>query len=199
MNGRESTPPFGFFGTLVLALSVGFLGAGFLLPGAAEALLRLFLPALALGFLLTRVYEVQLPRKMAHEEYSPFLHARAKAGPDEAPRVIQERARLLTALDTAPPPATARTPAQAPVPLSIRWLLLDEIGRRLAEHRGLHLANPGHHPAIQALVSEDTWRLVGSSADVAPSPAAGQEGPSAASAPVHLHHLTSILDDLENL
>lgn len=171
----------GLLGTCFLVLSAGFLGAGLLLPGAAEALLRLYLPALALAFLLVRADDARLPRTMEQDRYSPFLHDRDGPAPSPLPRVIQERARPLAALDDP-------DRAPAPVPIATRWLLIDAFTRRLAERRGLHLADPSHHEAIRGLLSERAWGLV--------RPPGLDDSDRA---PVALHHLDAILDDLEKL
>lgn len=174
--------PFTLFERSALGLSAFFLAAGFFLPGAAEALLRLYLPALALLFLLARVQEARLPRRTMHTLYSPFLNTRELGAPGEAPGVVRERARLLGALDDP-----ERAPSE-PVPASVRWLVTEAFARRLAERRGLHLSDPSHHGEIRSLLSDPAWALL--------RPAAS-EGPE--DRPVRLVHLDSILDDLEEL
>jgi hypothetical protein len=162
-------------------LSAGFFGAGFLVPGAAEALLRLYLPALALAFILARVHEAALPQRLAQEGYSPFLHGRNVPAPDEAPGVVRERAQLVSALDDP-------SRANAPIPVSVRWLVVGELGRCLAERRGLFLADRAHHAAVRELLSEPAWSLV--------RPPGSER---AETSPLSLRDLDAILDDLEKL
>ena len=177
------------FGKMVLVASAGFLVAGILLPGAAEILLRLFLVGLAGAFVATRAWDANLPRRMALDAYSPFTNERATRPPPEAPPAIRHRASLLGAADE---PERAR---RTPVPVPVKWAVLTELSRRLAERRGLDLADPVHHPRIQSLVSEATWRLV---RPPGTNDAAGGSTDSDTS-PVTLDRLASILDDLERL
>ncbi len=180
---RAAAPrrPFTLFERAAILLSVGFLGLGFLLPGASEALLRLYFPALAFVFVAARVHEARLPQRSAHSAYSPFLHTRDLGAPLETPRAIGERARRLRALDDP-----ART--TEPVPAPVRWLVREHFSQRLAERRGLHLADPSHHENIEALVSAPSWALL------RPPDTDGLEPRT-----VGLDQLDTILDDLEEL
>jgi hypothetical protein len=199
------------FGKTVLGLSGAFLVAGILLPGAAEILLRLYLLTLAGAFVAVRAGDVELPRRMTLDAYSPFTDERATRPPPEAPPNIRQRTSLLAAADD--PVAARRTS----IPVAVKWAILDEARHRLAERRGLDLNDPNDHPGIRSLVSAETWHLVrppervgaaagpadtGLDRSVVPEPDAGSHpdsnrGP--ALPPVTLDRLPSILDDLERL
>jgi hypothetical protein len=177
------------FGRFVIWASGAFLLAGILLPGVAEILLRLYLFTLAGGFVAIRAWDADLPSRATLDAYSPFTDEGAARPPPEAPPAIRRRASLLRATDD--PGRAGRTP----VPVSVKWAVLDEASHRLAEGRGLDLNDPDHHARIRSLVSEETWRLVRppGSDEVAGSLLHPDDPP------VTLDRLPSILDDLERL
>lgn len=177
------------FGKIVLGVSAGFLFAGILLPGTAEFLLRLYPLGLAGAFVAVRAWDADLPRRMASDAYSPFTDERATRPPSEAPRTIRHRASVLEAADD---PERGR---HTPIPVPVKWAVLDEVSHRLAERRGLDLNDPDHHPRVRSLVSEATWRLV---RPPGTDDAAGGARDLDVS-PVTLDRLPSILDDLERL
>jgi hypothetical protein len=190
-HSADSTP--GTFALAAIALSAAFLVAAVIVPGAAAALLRALVVALALGYVVARAHGAVATSGLAHDRYSPF---------DNGPPVHDERSRpaaiqrLIADLEPANRPRRAR---RTPIPRRVRWRLVDEAHRRLAEHHGLRLEDPRHHPRIRALVGDATWSLVEPRApsvagDEPPGAPAGSHGRS-----VPVSQLPSILDDMEKL
>lgn len=135
----------------VLASAV-FLLAGLVFPQAAEAFLRLFLVTVALGFIVARAYDAYLPSRMTLDFYSPFHAGERRTGVSEAPEPLR---KLTAELKGAGKQGAERRE----IPRGVRWRLIDEAARRLADH-GLDLEDPGDHDAIRGLVSPDTWSLI---------------------------------------
>jgi hypothetical protein len=170
-------------GGMTVVASGLFLLAGVLEPAAADLLLRLFLATLAAGFVAIRGYQALLPSRMTQDFYSPFDGSDPGTTP-ETPQVL----RTLTAqLEAADRPRAA---ARAPIPRGVRWELIDEARRRLAQHHRLDLRDPADHEAIRSRVSETTWLLIGSEDTT--------EERSDSSTPP-LARLPLILDELERL
>lgn len=172
---RDAGP--GPFAGATIAASFVFLSAGVVAPGAAGALLRLYLLTLALGFVLARAYAAFLPARMTQDFYSPFDGSDAPAGRPATPETLRRLTAELEPVDN--PPAAGKTP----IPRAVRWRVVREAARRLADHRGLDISDPADHAAIRRLVSADTWRLI--------EPAQRSVPP--------LGRLTRILDDVERL
>lgn len=181
--------PVGLFGIFALAAGLAFLLAGLLWPQAAEALLRLLLATLAVGFVLVRGHRAMRSVRATERSSSPFDRDVATRRPPAAPHVLRRLTADLSAADDA------RRARRTAIPRTVRWTVVDEASRRLAEHHGLSLDDPTHHPEIRSLVSEPTWSLIG--------PRDPRAGPGKRSAgrggPVPLTQLDRILDDLEGL
>ncbi|HLT90638.1 MAG TPA: hypothetical protein VKZ85_06810 [Woeseiaceae bacterium] len=176
---RRSDPdlPIGPLGIATIVVSLAFLLAGILWPQAASALLRLLLVTLALGFVASRAYRALLP-VAATRSYSPFDALGAARTTPAAPHTLRKLTAELGAANDA------RRARHTAIPRPVRWAVIDEAARRLAEHHGLHLHDPDHHARIHALVSEPMWLLI---------------DPGESSEPVPLSQLDVILDDLEKL
>lgn len=188
-TGPPAAGPIGPFGVATIAVSLAFMAAGIVLPQAAGAFLRLFLAVLAVGFILTRAYGAMLPARMTQGFYSPFDRAHADRPIQTIPEPLRKFAAELAAADDG------RLAGRTPIPWSVRWRVIDEAARRLADHHGLNLDDAGHHAAIRALVTEPTWRLI---ARPAPDPP-GATGASQPAASPPVSRLPLILDDLERL
>lgn len=176
------------FGVSVMITCLAFLLAGIAWPQAAEALLRLLFVTLAAGFVVARAYEAMVPLRTTRE-FSPFDGDTAARTPPATPRVLRDLTAELGAADDD------RLAHRTPIPWPVRWTLIEEATRRLADHHGLSLHDPVHHSDIRTLVSEPTWLLIG--------PRAPAPGPGARPTPdkptVPLSRLGPILDDLERL
>ena len=178
-------PPVTPFGLATIVASVAFVVAGIALPEVAESLLRLMIATFAFGFVLSRVYRAGLPERTTTDEYSPF---RGPAGAREsatAPRVLRDLASKLAAADEP------RSAKRSEIPRTVRWTVVDEATRRLAEHRRLSVADSADHASIRSLVSDSTWRLI------RPSDAVAGAGDRARA--VTMSELDLVLDDLERL
>lgn len=166
-----------------------FVLAGIAMPDAAETMLRVLLLTLAVGFVVARAYAAMLPATTTQDVYSPFADHTAEPTPPATPRVIRQLTAELAAADDE------RSARRAPIPWSVRWTVIEEATRRLAERHGLTLDDARHHSTIRSLVSEPTWALLEPG-----HPAAGSgASPGAAGRPVPLSQLDLILDDLEKL
>jgi len=132
---------------------------------------------LALGFVASRAYRALLP-VAATRSYSPFDALGAARTTPAAPHTLRKLTAELGAANEA------RRARHTAIPRPVRWAVIDEAARRLAEHHGLHLHDPDHHARIHALVSEPMWLLI--------DPGESRE-------PVPLSQLDVILDDLEKL
>ena len=174
------------FGLAAIVASLAFLAAGIVLPEAAEALLRLLLLTLGVGFVAARVYEARLPERMSQHVFSPF-EDHTNPRDTGAPAVVLDLAAELGDADHG---WRAR---RAPIPRKVRWRLIDEASRRLSHHHGLRLDHPDHRPAIRSLVSGPTWSLLEPEAGLPPG------GTAEASRRVPMSRLHSIIDDLERL
>ncbi|MFW6080219.1 MAG: hypothetical protein ACODAE_11405 [Gemmatimonadota bacterium] len=180
--------------------AIAFLAAGLAWPQAAEGLLRLLLATLAVGFIVARAYEAMQPVRPRADTGSPFEGGVADRPPPEAPHVLRRLTKELAAADDA------RKARRTPVPRSVRWAVIDELSRRLAERHGLSLDDPADHERIRALVSEPTWSLVGPRGAVSdpgtrprPGTRRGGDGRAGGRGPVYVSELDRILDDLERL
>ncbi len=175
---------------LALALvAVAFLAVAVVWPRTAETLLRALLVILALSAVAIRVYRAGLPERTTHDGYSPFDGPGGERPRSRQPRVIQELAGELAAVDD---PERART-------TRISWrharVVASEISRGLAERRGLRLARASDRPRIRALLSDPAWRLVTAEGlDAPPEKGVLGEGPD-----IPLSDFHTILDDLEKL
>lgn len=179
----------GPFGIATILASMVFVAAGIVAPQAAEALLRLLLATLAVGFVAARAYGARLPERMTQHVYSPFDdHATGPDGAD-APLAIRELATLLRDADDA------RRARRTPIPRKVRWGLIDEAKRRLAQHQGLSLEDPADQRAIRSLLSESTWSLLASES----GPPAESRAEPARRGFIPLSQLHLIIDDLERL
>lgn len=185
----SSRPAVGPLGIATILASLAFLAAGIAWPQAAEAWLRLLLATLATGFVAGRAYEALRPVSKRQDLYSPFDGHTITASPPTAPHALRDLTRQL---DTADDERRAR---RTEIPRSVRWTVIDEASRRLAEHHGLSLGEPGHRANIRSLVSAPTWSLIAPS-DPGPHPA---PRPAAHDPRVPLSQLGRILDDLERL
>lgn len=167
-------------------LSLAFLAAALLWPPAADALLRLLMVTLAVGYAGARILERLAPVSPEGASGTPFERA---PPPAEAPPMPQVLRDLHAGLAGADAPRRAR---RTPVPMGVRWTLAEEVRRRLAERHGLSTDDARHHAPIRARVSDATWRLL------RPDGAGGAPGrPSAPDLP--LSDLERILEDLESL
>lgn len=185
----SSRPAVGPLGIATILASLAFLAAGIAWPQAAEAWLRLLLATLATGFVAGRAYEALRPVSKRQDLYSPFDGEAITASPPTAPHALRDLTRELDAADDK------RRARRTHIPRSVRWTVIDEASRRLAEHHGLSLDEPSHHAGIRALVSAPTWSLIAPS-DTEPRTASlpATDGPR-----VPLSQLGRILDDLEKL
>lgn len=176
-------------GGATIVLSLAFLLAGIAWPQGAEALLRMFVASLALGFVAVRTYRAGLPVRTVEDSYSPFDGSAAPRPPAAAPEAIRELTEGLAAADDE------ECAERTPIPWPVRRRLVQEASRRLSERHGLRLDEPDHHPRIRSLVSEATWLLL--------RPPEPESGPGSRSAvrerPVPLSRLDLVLDDLERL
>lgn len=169
--------------------SVAFLAAGITWPQAAEVWFRLLLVALAVGFVAARAYETLQPVSTRPDVSSPFHGHAITRSPTAAPEALRELTRELDAADDE------RLARRSEIPRSVRWTVIDEASLRLAEHHGLSLDDPAHHPGIRSLVSTPTWSLIHpSDPELRPDARAP-----VASRRVPLSQLGRILDDLERL
>jgi hypothetical protein len=188
--GEASLGPFAL---AALFTSVGFLVAGVVVPGAAAALLRGLVVVLALGYVVARAHGAVAATGLAHDRYSPF--ADEPAGPKARSRspMIEQ---LTAELASADRPRKAR---RTEIPRRVRWRLMDEAERRLADHHGLRLADPRDHARIRTLVGGATWSLL--EAGLTP-PGGGRADPGTTglrSRAIPVSRVPSILDDLERL
>jgi hypothetical protein len=186
-GGSGAEPSLGPVGIAVIGTGVAFILAGIAWPQAADTLLRMLLAALVLVLVVGKAYGAVLPARMTRKFYSPFDGAAGGRPRPDAPEALRKWTRELDAADDP------RRAQQAGVPAAVRWCVTDEVSRRLAERHGLSLVDANDHPAIRALVSEPTWRLV------RPSGAESTPRPDAGSSRVPLSRLERILDDLEKL
>lgn len=178
-------PAVGPFGVAMIIASVAFLAAGIIWPQAAEVWFRLLLVTLAVGYLLGRAYDALQPVSTRPDFSSPFHGPAVTRNRPAAPAALRELGRELSAADDA------RRARRIEIPRSVRWTVIDEATRRLAEHHGLSPREPSHHEPIRSVVSEATWSLI---RPLGP----GARG-SAASRHVPLSQLGHILEDLERL
>lgn len=179
---------------VTVMVSGAFLLAGVLLPQAADALLRLLLATLAAVYVFSRGYEILAGVRSGDAAYSPFQDPEAGNAPPTAPRPVRNLAAQLTAADD---PERARDSA---IPTAVRAVLLEEAGRRLQERHGLDPRESSHGPAVRALVSEPTWKVIRpvGAGEGAGSDAAESNGGGLADR-VPLARLPEILDDVEAL
>lgn len=181
-------PTLGPFGIATVVASLAFILAGIILPEAAEALLRLLLATLAVGFIAARAYAARLPERMTQHVYPPIDAQETARRAAAAPPAVSELAAQLVDADDE------RRARRAAIPRKVRWTLIDEASRRLSHHHGLRLENPNDHLAIRSLVSEPTWSLI------EPGGGSRPDGrPTANSRVIPLSQLHSIIDDLETL
>lgn len=166
--------------------SVAFVAAGLAWPQAADMLLRLLFVSLAAGWVATRAYRSVHPVQSSERRYSPFDYGLADAAPPAAPRALR---RLASELHAADRPYTWRETIPATAVRTIRT----DAARRLNEHHGLTLRNPGHHARIRSIVSDPTWHVI------RPQGAGARPGGGAAPTSVPLSGLGHILDELERL
>ena len=187
-----SSSSLGPFGAAVVMVSAAFLVAGIALPQAAEALLRFFVVALAVGWVLTRAWGALFPVRPFHRAYAPFHDPDAGWERLSTPLPIRDLTMRLRAADD---PEAASTAA---IPAAVRATLVEEARRRLARNHDLDLDEPAHHPAVRSILSDSTWRLVRPERpDDDPAGEAGEEDSRHGRVPVA--RLAPILDDLEAL
>lgn len=186
MMGDSLSP----FGIAAIVASLGFVAAGIVMPEAAEALLRLLLAALAVGFVVARSYQARLPERMTQHVYSPF-EKRADGRATAAPLPVRELAAQVAVADT---PRKAR---RAEIPRTVRWKLIDEASRRLSHHHGLGIGEAADHAAIRSMVSGATWSLL--QPEAAARSGAASDAESARRGFVTVSQLDLIIDDLERL
>lgn len=179
----ESEPAISPLALGAAGLSLAFLGAALLWPPAAEALLRLLLVTLAVGYAAARIVERLAPVSHDGGSGTPFERAPPPATAPATPHVLRDLRAGLAGADTA------RRARRTPVPMAVRWTLAEEARRRLAERHGLSADEARHQAAIRARVSDPTWRLL--------RPEEVEVGPDAPGLP--LSDLERILEDLESL
>lgn len=184
-----SRPPIGPLGVAMVIASLVFLATGIVWPQAAEVWLRLLLVTLAVGFVAGRAHEALLPVSTRPDFSSPFHGNATSPVAPAAPDALRDLTRELEAADDE------RLALRSEIPRSVRWTVIDEASRRLAEHHGLSLDEPAHRAGIRSLVSVPTWSLIH------PSDPELRPGtrPFAGSRRVPLSELGRILDDLERL
>ncbi len=169
--------------------SIAVLVAGVAWPQAADALLRLLIATLALGFVAVRAHRAVEPLRTTRGRYSPFGRPTVERTPAVAPWALR---KLTAELNAA---GDARSARRTAIPSSATRIVRKEATRRLAEHHGLNLCDPTHHRRIRSLVSEPTWLLIHPD-----DPQAGPgTRPTARGPSVPLSRLGRILDDLEAL
>lgn len=185
----SARPAVGPLGVAMIIASLAFLAAGIVWPQAAEVWLRLLLVTLAVGFVAGRAHEALLTVGTRPDFSSPFHGHATTRSPPAAPAALRDLTRELRAADDE------RRAGRAEIPRSVRWTIIDEASRRLAEHHGLSLDEPAHEASIRELVSGSTWSLIHPSG---PAPRPGPRPPGAGQR-VPLSQLDRILDDLERL
>lgn len=167
--------------------SLGFLVAGIIWPQAADALLRMLLATLAVGFVTALAHRAIRPMSATHDVPSPFGRVAAPRAPAVAPQALRKFTTELSAAEAA------RSARRNTIPLLARLTVRGEATRRLAQHHGLSLDESAHHPRIRSLVSEPTWQLIrpgdARTRSARDRTARGQSVP--------LNELGRILDDLE--
>lgn len=170
-----------------MAASIAAVGAGFIWPGAADALIRGLLVVLAVGVLAVLAGRAA-QRVAAGLWRSPFDRDPSPPPPAEAPQQLRSITAELTAA------ADGRWARQTTIPHSARVTVRRDAGRRLAQNHGLSLRDPAHHPHIRRLVSAPTWTLIRPIDPKQPARLtySGTEA-------VPLSELNRILDDLERL
>lgn len=169
--------------------SISFLVAGIIWPQAADALLRMLLVTLAVGFVTALAHRVVRPVRATHDVHSPFGRVPAPRAPAVAPHALREFTTELGAAEAA------RSARRTTIPLLARLTVRREASRRLAQHHGLSLDDTTHHPPIRSLVSEPTWQLI-RPGDPRTRPARER---TTREHSVPLTELGRILDDLEAL
>lgn len=173
----------------VTVASIALLIAGVAWPQAADALLRVLLVTLAVGFVAALVYRAIRPVVTTRDVHSPFGRYVAMRTPAVAPQALR---KLTSQLGAA---ADARSAERTAIPLSTRLTVREEASHRLTERHGLSLGDPTDHPHIRALVSQPTWLLIRPH-DLQAPPRTRQ---TTRSQSVPLSQLGRILDDLEAL
>jgi hypothetical protein len=176
-------------GLAIVVGSIAFVIAGLAWPQAADALLRLLLTTLGIGFVGVRVYRAVQPVRSAEKVYSPFDGLTAGRTPTVAPREVLRRAAELKAADDE------HVAQRTTIPPSALLTVRKEAQCRLAEHHGLDVLEPSHHPQIRSLVSASMWGIIRPhESEIHPS-----SRPMSRRTSVPLSQLGRILDDLERL
>lgn len=177
-------------GRATLGVSAAFLLAAIVWPQAAEALLRVFVATLALGFVVVRVYRAALPSRTVEDFYSPFdASGPTRTTEGAAPEAIRELTGELGAADDG------ELAQRTAIPWTVRRFIREEASRRLTERHGLRLAERSDHPRVRSLISDATWLLI-RPRELEPT-AESRHSPNERAVP--LSRLDLILDDLERL
>lgn len=154
-------------------------------PGGADVLLRVLVAGLVIGFAI--VHATRASFRLARPlSTSPFDR---RAVPDDVPAVPRDLQALTRELEWS-----YESRDEPMIGLAIRSRVRREATARLAEHHGLHLADPAQHGRVQSLVSRPMWALI------APPPRPPDpRRPVVLDVAVPARELDLVLDELEQL